>query len=143
MYLRCWVTVELLDGWVERTKESEVLPWADGASHKTRFLLGCVLGDQQEGDNYTGELCVLYRCWATRDKYLETDNLQQKTMKQTRARIETCVAGVNLRANRKDKWIVKWDSDGRNVRPGPGTGTNRTILFMLLICIFPFIFIIY
>ena len=131
LYHSCWV--EFLDRWAERTKESDVLPWADGKSRKTRFFLGGVLGDQQEGDRYTGEPCVCHRCGATRDKYLETDNLQPKTMKRMRARIETYAAGVNLTGSRKDKWIVKWDPDGRNVRPGPGTSINRIMSIMLII----------
>ena len=57
LYHRCWA--EFLDGWAERTKESEVLPWADGASRQTLFFLGGELGDQLEGDGYTGEPCVL------------------------------------------------------------------------------------
>ena len=67
--------------------------------------MGGVLGDQQEGDRYTGEPCVCHRCAATRDKYLETDNLQPKTMKLMRARIETYAAGVNLRGSRKDNGL--------------------------------------
>lgn len=131
LYHRCWV--EFLDKWAERTKESERLPWADGASRQTRFFLGGVLGDQQEGDRYTGEPCTCHRCWATRDEFLKTETLPPKSMKRMRTRIETYAAGAHLKGSRRNTWIVKWDSDGRNVRPGPGTSTYRcTYTFNLI-----------
>ena len=130
LYHSCWV--ELLDGWAERTKESMVLPWADGVSRWTRFFLGGMLCDQQEGNRYTREPCVCHRCGATRDDFLKDDTLQPKSMKRMRSRIETYAAGANLRGARKDRVVVKWDPDGRNVRPGPGTRTNSLTLILSL-----------
>jgi hypothetical protein len=58
LYHQCWI--EFLDKWAERTKNAVLLPWADGVSRSTRLFIGGVLGDQQEGDKYTGELvCVI------------------------------------------------------------------------------------
>jgi hypothetical protein len=37
-----------------------------------------------------------------------------------RLRVEAAAAGAHLKGAARDKWVVKWDPDGRNVRPGPG-----------------------
>ena len=59
LYHQCWI--EFLDGWAERTKDAILLPWADGVSRITRLYIGGVMGDQQEGDKYTGEPCMCHR----------------------------------------------------------------------------------
>ena len=37
--------------------------------------------------------------------------------------VEAAAAGAHPKGAR-DKWVVKWDSDGHNVRPGPGKLNN-------------------
>ena len=70
LYHACWI--EFLDKWAERTKDPILIPWADGETRWTRLFIGGVLGDQQEGDKYTGEPCVCHRCFVPRDQYLST-----------------------------------------------------------------------
>ena len=115
----CWI--EFLDGWAERTRDAMILAWADGVQRSSRIFLGGLLGDQQEGDKFTGEPVVCHRCFAARKDYLVPDaHAQTKSSKRMRLRVEAAAAGANLKGVR-DKWVVRWDSDGRNVRPGPGT----------------------
>ena len=40
-----------------------------------------------------------------------------------RRKVERAAEGKNL-AVRRNQWIVWWDPDGRNVRPGPGAYFN-------------------
>ncbi len=116
-YHECWI--EFLDGWAGRTKEAMLLPWADGVTRSTRLFIGCVMGDQQEGDKYTGEPCLCH-CWfAPRKRYLETTDFEVKTMRKVRQRVEIAAAGGYMKGSH-GKRIVKWNLDGRNVRPGPG-----------------------
>lgn len=118
LFHRCWI--ELLDGWAERTRDAMILTWADGMKRSSRIFLGGLLGDQQEGDKFTGETVACHRCFAARKDYLVPDaHAQAKSSKRMRLRVEAAAAGANLPGVR-DKWVVKWDSDGRNVRPGPG-----------------------
>ena len=78
------------------------------------------MGDQQEGDKYTGEPCLCHRCFAPRKRYLNTDEeFGVKTMRKVRQRVEIAAAGGFMKGKNRQR-IVKWDPDGRNVRPGPG-----------------------
>ena len=77
------------------------------------------MGDQQEGDKYTGEPCMCHRCYAPRSHYLDAAEYEVKTMRKARQRVEIAVAGGFLKGS-GSKRVVKWDPDGRNVRPGPG-----------------------
>ena len=117
LYHACWI--EFLDGWADRTKEAILIAWADGQSRWTRFFIGGVMGDQQESDKYTGEPCVCHRCFAPRDRYLDTADFEVKTMRKVRQRVEIAAAGGFLKGVNRQR-IVKWDADGRNVRAGPG-----------------------
>jgi hypothetical protein len=117
LYHQCWT--EFLDGWAERTKDAILLPWADGVTRSTRLFIAGVMGDQQEGDKYTGEPCVCHRCFAPRSKYLDTADFEVKTMRKVRQRVEFAASGGHLKGSRGTR-IVRWDPDGRNVRPGPG-----------------------
>jgi hypothetical protein len=86
---QCWI--EFLDGWAdsaERTKDAMLVPWADGVTRSTRLFIGGVMGDQQEGDKYTGEPCLCHRCFAPRSKYLHTADYEVKTMRKVRQRVE-------------------------------------------------------
>jgi hypothetical protein len=118
LYHQCWI--EFLDKWAERTKDAILLPWADGVTRSTRLFIGGVLGDQQEGDKYTGEPCVCHRCYAPSKRYLETADFEAKTMRKVRQKVELAAAGMYLKGRRNSTRVVKWDPDGRNVRPGPG-----------------------
>ncbi len=69
LYHQCWI--EFLDKWADRTKEAILLPWADGCTLSKRLYIGGVMGDQQEGDKYTGEPCVCHHSYAPRTHYLE------------------------------------------------------------------------
>ena len=132
IYHRCWI--EFLDGWEERTRDAMILPWGDGTLRSTRIFFGGLLGDQQEGDKYTAEPVVCHRCTAARKDYLYPDApAQVKTSKGMRLKVETAAAGAHLKGKRGDRWVVKWDSDGRNVRPGPGRIFHFPPLFYLLI----------
>ena len=117
LYHQCWI--EFLDGWAERTKDAILLPWADGVSRMTRLYIGGVMGDQQEGDKYTGEPCMCHRCYAPRSHYLDAAEYEVKTMRKVRQRVEIAAAGGYMKGSGSKK-VVKWDPDGRNVRPGPG-----------------------
>ena len=117
LYHACWI--EFLDKWAERTKEAIEIPWADGQTRWTRLFIGGVMGDQQEGDKYTGEPCVCHRCFAPRNQYLDTADFEVKTMRKVRARVEFAAAGGHLKGSR-GKRVVRWDPDGRNVKAGPG-----------------------
>ena len=79
------------------------------------------MGDQEESDKYTGEPCICHRCYAPRDKYLDTAEYEVKTMRKVHWRVEIAAAGGYMKGTHGGKWIVRWDADGRNVRPGPGT----------------------
>ncbi len=124
LYHQCWI--EFLDKWAQRTKDAILLPWADRANRLTRLFIGGVLGNQQEGDKYTGEPCVCHRCLAPRKRYLdsETADFEAKTMRKVRQRVELAAAGGYLKGRHNSTRVVKWDPDGRklarNVRPGPG-----------------------
>ena len=61
---------------------SQAIPWADGQTRWTRLFIGGVMGDQQEGDRYTGEPCVCHRCFAPRNQYMETADFEVKTMRK-------------------------------------------------------------
>ena len=92
LYHQCWL--EFLDGWAKRTKDAMLLPWADGVTRSTRLFIGGVMGDQQEGDKYTGEPCLCHRCYAPRKRYLDTDaDFEVKTMRKVRQRVEFAAAG--------------------------------------------------
>ena len=121
LYHRCWI--EFLDNWAEKTKDAQIVYWADGICRLTRFFVGGLLGDQQESDKYTAESCVCHRCHAPRSAYLQTDHFNNKTMLVQRRKVERAAEGGNL-AKRSKQWIVRWDRDGRNVRPGPGARLN-------------------
>ncbi len=83
------------------------------------------MGDQQEGDKFTGEPCVCHRCFAVRKDYVVPDAPDQAELSQRmRLRVEAAAAGVHVKGTR-DKWVVKWDSDGRLVRPGPDKINNQ------------------
>ena len=99
----------------------------------TRIFIGGVLGDQQEGDKYTGEPCVCHRCFAPRKRYLETADFEAKTMRKVRQRIEIAAAGGYLTGRQNSTRVVKWDPDGRNVRPGPGMITLILIIHIMYI----------
>jgi hypothetical protein len=129
LYHQCWI--EFLDGWAERTKEAMLLPWADGVTRSTRLFIGGVMGDQQEGDKYTGEPCLCHRCYAPRKRYLETTDFEVKTMRKVRQRVEIAAAGGYMKGSQSR--IVKWDQDGRNVRPGPGIIAIMLIIHILYI----------
>ena len=122
LFHRCWI--EFLDGWAERTRDAMILTWADGVQRTSRIFLGGLLGDQQEGDKFTGEPCVCHRCFAARKDYLVSDApAQAKSSKRMRLKVEAAAAGAHLKGAR-NKWVIKWDPDGRNVRPGPGIQNN-------------------
>ena len=140
MFHRCWI--EFLDGWAERTRDATNLTWADGVERSTRIFLGGLLGDQQEGDKFTAEPCVCHRCFAARKDYLEPDApAQVKSSKRMRLKVEAAAAGAHLPGAR-DKWVVKWDPDGRNVRPGPGTWYCTVLQIMKIIKIFTIVIIL-
>ncbi len=139
LYHQCWI--EFLDGWADRTKDAIFLPWADGFTRLTRLFICGVMGDQQEGDKYTGEPCMCHRCFAPRSHYLATADNEVKTMRKVRQRVEIAAAGGFMKGS-GSKRVVKWDSDGRNVRPGPGIieiiGIITIIVIILIIAIIVF-----
>ena len=106
------------------------LPWADGVTRSTRLFIGGVMGDQQEGDKYTGEPCLCHRCFAPRSQYLDTAEFEVKTMRKVRQRVEIAAAGGYMKGTR-DKRVVRWDPDGRNVRPGPGCLIIISIIYII------------
>ncbi len=136
LYHQCWI--EFLDGWAERTKDAIFLPWADGFTRLTLLFIGCVMGDQQEGEKYTGEPCMCHRRFAPRTHYLATADYEVKTMRKVRQRVEVAAAG-GFMSGSWSKRVVKWDSDGSNVRPGPGIiemiGFIAIIVIILIIAI--------
>ena len=126
LYHQCWI--EFLDGWAQRTKDAILLPWADGVTRLTRLFIGGVMGNQQEGDQYTGKPCLCHRCFAPRKRYLDTDeDFEVKTMRKVRQKVEFAAAGMFMKGKDRTR-IVKWDPDGRNVRPGPGIITFIRII---------------
>ncbi len=129
LYHQCWL--EFLDKWAERTKDAILLPWADGVNRLTSLFIGGVLGDQQEGDKYTGEPCVCHRCFAPRKRYLETADFEAKTMRKVRQRVEIAAAGGYLTGRHNSTRVVKWDPDGSNVRPGPGIITLILLIHIM------------
>jgi hypothetical protein len=105
-----------------------ILTWADSVQRTSRIFLGGLLGDQQEGDTVTGEPCVCHRCFAARKEYLVSDApAQGKLSKRMLLKVEAAAAGAHLKGA-CDRWVVKWDPDGRNhrrnVRPGAGIQIN-------------------
>ena len=137
LYHACWI--EFLDKWAERTKDPILIPWADGKTRWTRLFIGGVLGDQQEGDKYTGEPCVCHRCFAPRDQYLSTADFEVKIMRKVRQRVEIAAAGGYMKGIR-DKRVVRWDPDCRNVRAGPGI--KHIIFIMSIMRIIRIIFVL-
>ncbi len=130
LYHQCWI--EILDGWAERTQDAMLLPLADGVTRSTRLFIGGVMGDQQEGDTYTGEPYLCHRCFAPRSKYLDIADYEVKTMRKVRQRVEIAAADGYMKES-GGKRIVRWDADGRNVRAGPGI-----IAIILIVAIMPF-----
>ncbi len=100
---------------------------------------GDVMGDQQEGDRYTGEPCVCYRCFAHRNQYLDTADFEVKTMRKVRTRVEFAAAGGHLKGSKGTR-VVRLDPDGRNVTAGPGI--IHIIYIMTIIAINCVIYII-
>ena len=82
------------------TKDPILIPWADGKTRWTRLFIGGVLGDQREGDKYTGEPCVCHRCFAPRDQYLSTADFEVKTMRKVSQRVEIAAAGGYMKGIR-------------------------------------------
>ena len=107
-------------------------------------FIGGVMGDQQEGDKYTGEPCLCHRCFAPRKRYLDTDEeFEVKTMRKVRQRVEIAAAGGYMKGINRQR-IVKWDQDGRNVRPGPGIISfilSISIISILQLCRLFYLFI--
>ncbi len=96
------------------------------------------MGDQQEGDKYTGEPCLCHRCFAPRKRHLDTDeDFEVKTMRKVRQRVEIAAAGGFMKGSNRQR-IVKWDPDGRNVCPG-----QVIITFISFISIMSFITVMY
>jgi hypothetical protein len=48
-------------------------------------------------------------------------------MRKVRQRVKIAAAGGYMKGSR-DKGVVRWDPDGRNVRPGPGCSLIITIM---------------
>ena len=63
---------------------------------------------------------MCHRCFAPRKRYLETADFEAKTMRKVRLKVEIAAAGGYLKGRHSSTRVVKWDPDGRNVRPGPG-----------------------
>jgi len=118
LYHQCWI--EFLDKWAERTKDAVLVSWADGVSRMSRYFIGGLLGDQQESDKFTAEPCACHRCKAPRHSFLDTEDFQTKTTKMSRNKVQLAAEGAFLDGKHANRWIVRWDADGRNVRPGPG-----------------------
>jgi hypothetical protein len=53
-------------------------------------------------------------------------------MRKVRQRVEIAAAGGFLKGS-SSKRVVKWDPDGRNVRPGPGIISIIAIILIILI----------
>jgi hypothetical protein len=111
-----------------------LLPWADGVTRSTRLFIDGVMGDQQEGDKYTGEPCLCHRCFAPRKRYLETTDFEVKTIRKVRQRVEIAAAGGYMKGSHgHGTRIAKWNQDSRNVRPGPGIIAIMLIIHILYI----------
>jgi hypothetical protein len=82
---------------------------------------------------------MCHRCFAPRTHYLATADYEVKTMRKVRQRVEVAAAGGFMKGC-GSKRVVKWDSDGRNVRPGPGI--IDIICFIAIISIIQIIAII-
>ncbi len=96
------------------------------------------MGDQQEGDKYTGEPCMCHCCFAPLTHYVAIADYEVKTMRKVRQRVDVAAAGGFMKGS-GSKRVVKWDSDGRNVRPGQGIieiiGFIAIIVIILIIAI--------
>ena len=57
-------------------------------------------------------------------------------MRKVRQKVELAAAGMYLKGRRNSTRVVKWDPDGRNVRPGPGI---IAIIHIIIIMITKFI----
>ena len=88
------------------------------------------MGDQQEGDKFTGESCVCHRCYAPCSTYLESTDFEVKTMRKVRQRVEIAVGGGYIKGSSGTR-EVRWDPDGRNVRPGPGIILITAVIYCL------------
>ncbi len=55
-------------------------------------------------------------------------------MRKVRQRVEIAAAGGYMEGQR-DKRIVRWDPDGRNVRPGPGCFIIITVIYIIYIIV--------
>ena len=110
LFHQCWI--EFLDKWKGKTKDAQVLPWADGVSRMSSFFVAGPLGDQQEGDKYTGEPCAFRRCQAQKNSYLDTDHFPSKPMKITRNKGQLAAeVAFLLGINKRAKWTIQWDPD--------------------------------
>jgi hypothetical protein len=96
------------------------------------------MGDQQEGDKYTGEPCMCHRCYAPRSHYLDAAEYEVKTMRKVRQRVEIAAAGGFLKGS-GSKRVVKWDLDGRNVRPGPGIIAIIALMYIIVFIVIVFL----
>jgi hypothetical protein len=56
---------------------------------------------------------------ASRPHHEGAADFEVKTMRKVRQRVEIAAAGGYMKGIR-DKRVVRWDPDGRNVRAGPG-----------------------
>ncbi len=70
-WARIWVDTGSKDSivppdWAKRTKGRypRFFTCVDGVTRLTRLFIGWVMGDQQEGDKYTGEPGLCHRCYA-------------------------------------------------------------------------------
>ena len=127
----------ILHNWAEQTKLAEVLTWADGVSRLSQIFFAGLLGDQQEADKYTAESCVCHRCKAPRKEYLTPDHFDSKSMTATRKKV-----GKAAQGSTRHQCRVRWDADGRNVRPGPGATIIVIIVIIFIIVINVIILII-
>ena len=85
-----------------------------------RIFVAGLLGDQQEGDKYTAKSCSCNCYQEPRNTYLPTDQFLSKTIKITRNKVQLAAEGEILPGtNKTAKWIVLWNPDKKNVRPGP------------------------
>ena len=53
----------------------------------------------------------------------------------TRTNVQKCVEGKHLPLKISQKQIVKWDADGRNVRPGPGVIIIIIVIIVIIVII--------
>ena len=107
-----------LNFWIIVPQKRKMLRFCLGQMHISSFFVGGILGDQHEGEKYTGESCICHRCHTPRNAYLFTDHFTCKTMNMNRTKIEKAAQGINLPLL-GDKCIVQWDANGQDVRPGP------------------------